>query len=241
MEDLRSIARLPGSEDSQPLLRRNKPYLRLPSAIQGDAALRDAAYRLLLPEGATYASRFLRRYTFEALVKRAKAEEKILRNQSQFGKALTWMRHIEVAETDYAEEVRSRRYMSFRSQDKMRGCSSKAPSPHGHSAGATSAIAAFTTTGGRDALPPNAGPPVAQSVVVAPWPAEVLEPIAGAAKKQRRDRVLPSRPSGPRLAPGDAGAFDAESCDLALALSISMDQAMLDKDCVIDLTEEKDA
>ena len=118
MERLRSMARLPGSADSQPLAYRDRPYLQLPRHIGGDAALRDAAYRAILPEGITYANRYLRRYAFEALVRRAKREESILQEQGHQEKAHRWQRGIVEAEEKYHEEVASRRYVFFRLQER---------------------------------------------------------------------------------------------------------------------------
>ena len=132
MERLRSLARLPGSADTQPLAQRKEPYLRLPHHIGGDLALRDAAYRAILPEAAVYANRFLRRYAFKALVRRAQCEEEILRGEGQGEKARRWSVMIAKAKETYDDEVHARRDMYFRAEQRSDSasisCSSRAPS-----------------------------------------------------------------------------------------------------------------
>ena len=80
MDAARALARLPGSFDRDPLPARQKPYLRLPNHTGVEPAIRDAAYRNLLPAGAATArgsefkNKLLRRYAHAALVQRAQHE-----------------------------------------------------------------------------------------------------------------------------------------------------------------------
>ena len=90
--------------------------------------MRDATYRAILPEGAVYASRYLRRFAFEASTRRARAEEVLLREQGRVVQAREWHNAIAEATAEYDANVRARRDVYFRSQEQKCGTASEASS-----------------------------------------------------------------------------------------------------------------
>ena len=125
-----SIARLPHGIDALPLELRSGPYLLLPPHLVTDrrkTETRDAGYRAILPEnarnsrGGQYKQKFLRRYAFDALVKRARCERQQLFEKGEHDKAMLWNRQIEVARQAYTEDGLRRRDLFFRAIEPRRG------------------------------------------------------------------------------------------------------------------------
>ena len=219
MDYFRSLARLPGSHDSQPLERRQRPYLTLPHHSHSDASLRDAAYKAILPANAHYSNRFLRRYAFEALVSRAVAESAALYRMQLRDKSKLWDKAIAEAQKSYKDEIEGRRDWYFRAKERSgsgQTASNCSTHPRRHTAEELSASRQHEEN-------PRKKPRVNHET-----PSLVLE-------KRLQRGVADS--IARRKMQDELGSNVDENTALALALAISAEEA-LEKASVVDLCAE---